>query len=38
MKHIMYAEKTLMIGDDAADLAIEYAAVFATTARPTRSH
>lgn len=29
MKHIMYAEKTLMIGDEAADLAIEYAAVLA---------
>ena len=29
MKHIMYAEKTLMIGDDAADLAIEYAAMLA---------
>jgi hypothetical protein len=33
MKHIMYAEKTLMIGDDAADLAIEYAAVLANHSR-----
>jgi alpha-beta hydrolase superfamily lysophospholipase len=29
MKHIMYAEKTLLIGDETADLAIEYAAVLA---------
>jgi hypothetical protein len=33
MKHIMYAEKTLMIGDDAADLAIEYAAVLANLSK-----
>jgi hypothetical protein len=29
MKHIMYAEKTLMIGDEAADLTVEYAALLA---------
>jgi hypothetical protein len=29
MKHIMYAEKTLLIGDEVADLAVEYAAMLA---------
>jgi hypothetical protein len=29
MKHIMYAEKTLLVGDEAADLAVEYAVMLA---------
>jgi hypothetical protein len=29
MKHIVYAEKTLLIGDEVADLAVEYAAMLA---------
>lgn len=33
MKHITYAEKSLLLGDDAADTLIEYAAVLATHGR-----
>jgi hypothetical protein len=33
MKHITYAEKSLLLGDDAADALIAYAAVLATHGR-----
>ncbi|OUE28387.1 hypothetical protein BFL36_01460 [Clavibacter michiganensis] len=33
MKHITYAEKSLLMGDDAADALLEYAAALATHGR-----
>jgi hypothetical protein len=31
MKHVTYAEKSLLVGDEAADVLLEYAAVLART-------
>lgn len=33
MKHVVYAEKTLLVGDRAADLALEYGAALASNGK-----
>jgi hypothetical protein len=34
MKHVTFAEKSLLVGDEVADLLLEYATLVATSGRP----